>query len=136
MHGDFSPKNMLHRDGRLVVLDCEVACYADAAFDLSFLLNHLLLKGLYHAPARTELPSLFAAVVKAYSETMGPLASQVLEPAAGLLPMLLLARVDGKSPVEYLTPAKQAHAREFAIAQILSRPLPLSQLAENWYKHL
>lgn len=104
MHGDFSPKNMLHRDGRLVVLDCEVACYADAAFDLSFLLNHLLLKGLYHAPATTALPSLFAAVVKAYSETMGPLASQVLEPAAGLLPMLLLARVDGKSPVEYLTP--------------------------------
>ncbi len=49
IHGDYSPKNMLYRDSRFVPLDCEVACDADAAFDLSFLLNHLFLKSLFHA---------------------------------------------------------------------------------------
>jgi aminoglycoside phosphotransferase (APT) family kinase protein len=44
VHGDFSPKNMLIHQDRLVLLDCEVAWYGDPAFDVAFLLNHLLLK--------------------------------------------------------------------------------------------
>ncbi|MCB1124794.1 MAG: phosphotransferase, partial [Verrucomicrobiae bacterium] len=48
VHGDFSPKNILVSQDRLVLLDCEVACYADPAFDLAFLFTHLFLKVLYH----------------------------------------------------------------------------------------
>src|ERR1700758_5525523 len=56
VHGDYSPKNMLIGNGRMVLLDCEVAWYGEPAFDLAFLVNHLLLKSLFHAPAHTELP--------------------------------------------------------------------------------
>lgn len=136
MHGDYSPKNMLHRQGRFVILDCEVACHGDAAFDLAFLLNHLLLKGLHHAPRPTALPHLFESTVTSYQAEMTTLAPAILESAARLLPMLLLARIDGKSPVEYLTHDKQTVARNFAIAHILKPSLDLNTLAYRWYSHL
>ena len=133
MHGDYSPKNMLHRSARFVILDCEVACHGDAAFDLAFLLNHLLLKGLYHAPAKTNLQSLFDSVVHAYNEEVAGLSADIQSATARLLPMLLLARVDGKSPVEYLTPEKQERVRSFAIAHIMYPDHDLASLATNWY---
>lgn len=136
MHGDYSPKNMLYQDQRLVILDCEVACHGDAAFDLAFLLNHLTLKGLYHSPQRTTLPALFEAASEAYMAEMGTLASPVLCSVTRLLPMLILARVDGKSPVEYLKPDEQAKAREFAITHILKPQTDLSTLAQRWYDQL
>jgi aminoglycoside phosphotransferase (APT) family kinase protein len=45
VHGDFSPKNILVGAQGPVVLDAECAWYGDPAFDLAFVLNHLLLKG-------------------------------------------------------------------------------------------
>lgn len=136
MHGDYSPKNMLHRQGRLVILDCEVACHGDAAFDLAFLLNHLLLKSLHHAPNKTTLAQLVHITLQAYRAEMGALAPQILITTARLLPMLLLARVDGKSPVEYLNPDKQNLVREFAIPYILNPSPDLNHLASDWYSHL
>ena len=136
MHGDYSPKNMLHRQGRLVILDCEVASYGDAAFDLAFLLNHLLLKGLYHGPQQTDLPRLFEQTIKTYVTEMGALADQVLNNTTRLLPMLLLARVDGKSPVEYLTANKQAMVRRYAVSRILNPHNDLVTLASDWYSQL
>ena len=53
VHGDFSPKNLMVSPARMVLLDCEVAWYGDPAFDLAFLLTHLLLKGIYHAPRQS-----------------------------------------------------------------------------------
>ena len=44
IHGDFSPKNILVTKDKLLLLDHEVACLGDPAFDIAFLLNHLLLK--------------------------------------------------------------------------------------------
>jgi aminoglycoside phosphotransferase (APT) family kinase protein len=136
MHGDYSPKNMLHRNGRLVILDCEVACHGDAAFDLAFLLNHLMLKALYHAPLKTNLPVLFEAAQQSYTQALGARAPSVLEATARLLPMLLLARVDGKSPVEYLNADKQERVRQFAQPFILNRPSELQALALAWYKNV
>lgn len=136
IHGDYSPKNMLHRDGRLVILDCEVACHGDPAFDLAFLLNHLLLKGLYHAPTPTAAPDLFAAAQTTYARALGANAPSVMEAAARLLPMLLLARVDGKSPVEYLPDHKRQTVRTFATARILDTPRSLETLATEWYNAL
>lgn len=136
MHGDYSPKNMLHRQGRLVILDCEVASYGDAAFDLAFLLNHLLLKGIYHAPQQTALPRLFDATIEAYVAEIGNLADQILNNTTRLLPMLLLARVDGKSPVEYLSVDKQSIIRRYAISCILKPHDDLVTLASDWYSHL
>jgi len=52
--------------------------------------------------------------------------------AARLLPALLLARVDGKSPVEYLKPAQQSFVRGCAIALIQQSRLRLDEIAEIW----
>lgn len=133
VHGDFSPKNLLHRDGRLVILDCEVACFGDAAFDVAFLLNHLLLKAAARPDAGRELEHLFHGFVEHYqAENPSPFA-EITAATNRLLPMLMLARVDGKSPVEYLTPAAQEQVRGFALHAIANPAQSLAGLAEAWF---
>lgn len=131
VHGDFSPKNMLLSGSRLVVLDGEPACYGEAAFDLAFLLTHLLLKGLYHAPEDCGLAALFASASGAYRQERR-LAEAFATRTARLVLLLLLARVDGKSPVEYLTPAQEEALRRFVLPR-LPDPLSLEELAEEWF---
>lgn len=119
VHGDFSPKNLLVRDDRLVVLDCEVAWFGDPAFDIAFLLNHLLLKALLFDARRDDYAMLALAAWREYCETMGAIC---VEKVAPLLAMLMLARVDGKSPAEYLTDeAKRQAIREFVAEAVLVR---------------
>jgi aminoglycoside phosphotransferase (APT) family kinase protein len=104
MQGDISPKNILCGPGGPVFLDAETACYGDPAFDLAFCLNHLLLKCVWQ-PAHTHayLES-FDALWRAYRAGVVWEEPAALDArAAALLPALLLARIDGKSPVEYLT---------------------------------
>jgi aminoglycoside phosphotransferase (APT) family kinase protein len=136
VHGDFSPKNLLVRPDRLVVLDCEVAWYGDPAFDVAFLLAHLLLKALHHAPeGAAPLRPLFDAALAAYREAQPTLAEPVLARTPRLLRWLLLARVDGKSPVEYLAPEKQACVRRFVRTHTLDAP-PLEHFADRWFAAL
>ena len=71
VHGDFSPKNILISSARFVLLDCEVAWYGDPAFDVAFLLTHLLLKSLYHAPARLGFDMLCRHFWNRYSNRTG-----------------------------------------------------------------
>lgn len=132
VHGDYSPKNMLHRAGRLVVLDCEVAWFGDGAFDLAFLLNHLCLKALYHAPSETPLPGMIRRVRAAYRSQVPGHADAVEARVARLLPMLLLARVDGKSPVEYLDPDRQALTRCHAVRLIRGADAGLDDVIARW----
>jgi aminoglycoside phosphotransferase (APT) family kinase protein len=103
VHGDFSPKNIMLRDESLVLLDHEVAWFGDPAFDLAFLLNHLFLKSLLF-PGRNAVCLQLAQVVwQQYFETLGFDRQAELTPRVSrLLLMLMLARIDGKSPVEYL----------------------------------
>lgn len=105
---------MLTGPTRFVILDCETACHGDPAFDLAFLLNHLCLKALHHSPVDRGLHSLAGAAIRAYLAADPRHAAVVTTRTAVQLPMLLLARVDGKSPVEYLTPQKQETVRQFA----------------------
>jgi aminoglycoside phosphotransferase (APT) family kinase protein len=104
VHGDFSPKNVLIGPERMVLLDCEVAWFGDPAFDIAFLLNHFFLKALlFHETPQTFL-SLAEAAWKTYiANFLADLRQVGLEErVCRLLLMLLLARVDGKSPAEYL----------------------------------
>ena len=98
VHGDFSPKNILIRGERMVVLDCEVAWYGDPAFDVAFFLNHLFLKSLHHLPRKPGIAEMIPAFWRAYSGELGDVVA-VERRIVPLLLMLLLARVDGKSPV-------------------------------------
>lgn len=104
VHGDVSPKNILIGPQGPVFLDAECAWYGDPAFDLAFCLNHLLLKCLWNRQAVAGFLACFDALAESYlaGVTFEPRAA-LEERAATLLPGLLLARVDGKSPVEYVT---------------------------------
>ena len=135
VHGDFSPKNILIGPERMVLLDCEVAWYGDPVFDIAFLLNHLFLKALLRPANATALRRVADEFWTAYQiERPAP---ELDARVARLLPMLMLARVDGKSPVEYLNPGQQQRVREFVSATILSRPdLRLGELADAWFSGL
>ena len=66
VHGDFSPKNLLIGAAGPVILDAECAWYGDPAFDLAFVLNHLLLKGASRNEWRERYAGAFAALAAAY----------------------------------------------------------------------
>lgn len=111
VHGDYSPKNILVASDRIVLLDCEVAWYGEPAFDTAFLLNHLHLKALHNPAMRGEFLGLAAEAWASYREGLGGgLMGDLDARTARLLLMQMLARIDGKSPVEYLTDEKKRDA--------------------------
>src|SRR5690348_846105 len=104
MQGDISPKNILCGPDGPIFLDAETACYGDPAFDLAFCLNHFLLKSVWHPQWRDRYAEIYSALYRTYSSGVTWESTTVLDRrTARLPPMLFLARVDGKSPVEYLT---------------------------------
>ena len=131
VHGDISPKNILVGPQGPVFLDAECAWYGDPAFDLAFCLNHLLLKCLWVPEASARFLACFDALGAAYFGRHG---GDALERrAASLLPGLLLARVDGKSPVEYLTEeAQKDRVRRVARGLLLAPPARLAQVRAAW----
>jgi 5-methylthioribose kinase len=128
MQGDISPKNILCGPEGPVFLDAETACYGDPAFDLAFCLNHLLLKGAWHPQFADALSGAFVALKDAYlSGIAWEDARELDRRAAALLAGLLLARIDGKSPVEYLTGESvkafvRAQAKSFLIGPVPALP--------------
>jgi aminoglycoside phosphotransferase (APT) family kinase protein len=134
VHGDFSPKNLLAGPAGPVILDAECAWYGDPAFDLAFVLNHLLLKGAWRPQWRARYASAGDALVNAYFahahwEPRSALAART----AALLPALMLARIDGKSPVEYLTDeAVRDDVRSFAGALVAAPVADPRAIADRW----
>jgi Ser/Thr protein kinase RdoA (MazF antagonist) len=134
VHGDVSPKNILVGPSGPVFLDAECAWYGDPAFDLAFCLNHLLLKCLIQPVRRDLLLASFESMRTAYLSQVDWESTSSLElRAAHLLPALLLARVDGKSPVEYLTHETQrAFVRAVAIPLLKTPAATLRDVMEAW----
>jgi aminoglycoside phosphotransferase (APT) family kinase protein len=132
VHGDVSPKNILVGPQGPVFLDAECAWYGDPAFDLAFCLNHLLLKCVWVPEAKRAFLNCFAALRGAYLDRMSFEDPGALEArAASLLPALLLARVDGKSPVEYIADSKDL-VRKVARAMIARPPATLGEIQKAW----
>ena len=128
VHGDVSPKNILVGPRGPVFLDAECAWYGDPAFDLAFCLNHMLLKSVWKPRHEPAYLACFRALVAGY----GPDAA-LDGRAARLLPGLLLARLDGKSPVEYLTREdEKARPRAFARRLLRHPPASLGEIAAAW----
>ncbi len=93
----------------MVILDCEVAWYGDPVFDVVFLINHLMIKALHLLSSAEELIAMVMVFWQQYCTTALNVVDQGFEKRlTHLLPMLLLARVDGKSPVEQLLIAIRA----------------------------
>ena len=133
VHGDVSPKNILCGPQLPVFLDAECAWYGDPAFDLAFCLNHMLLKAV-HLPAHADaFFGAFQAICQAYlaQVTWEPVASLQAR-VARLLPALFLARVDGKSPVEYLTQAADKDTvRQIALSCLRAAPSRLDEVLQT-----
>ncbi len=134
VHGDVSPKNILVGPAGPVFLDAECAWYGDPAFDLAFCLNHMLLKGAWVPDAQASYLACFDALAGAYLAGADWESTDALEArAASLLPGLLLARVDGKSPVEYLQEgAQKERVRRVARSLLASPPQRLRTVRDRW----
>lgn len=139
---DFSPKNILIAGDGISVVDFETAHYGDPAFDLGFFLTHLLLKSVYHgengAPflalarefwcryiARLELPNICDEMRDR------ELAGRTVKHLAACL----LARVDGKSPVEYLNEPQQAFVRELVLRLFERIPNHVEDVFDKFGEH-
>jgi aminoglycoside phosphotransferase (APT) family kinase protein len=134
VHGDFSPKNILLGPQGPVILDAECATFGDPAFDLAFVENHLLLKGAWQPQWRERYVDAFFALENTYAAHVNwePSAALAARTAA-LLPGLLLARVDGKSPVEYLaSDAAKDEVRTFARALLITPVDEPAAIAARW----
>ncbi|HET9467722.1 MAG TPA: phosphotransferase, partial [Vicinamibacterales bacterium] len=134
VHGDISPKNILIGRRGPMFLDAECAWFGDPAFDLAFCLNHLLLKTLWVPSVEQELLASYDALSSAYLRGVDWEPGAALEQrAARLLPGLFLARIDGKSPVEYLTDeASKDTVRRAARAMLLHPVDRLADVRDTW----
>jgi 5-methylthioribose kinase len=119
VHGDFSPKNVLAWPGQLMLIDFEVGHFGDPAFDLGFFLTHLVLKSIWAGRRQAEYLALASSFWLVYRQViarvvppdqLASLEQRMLWNLAGCL----LARVDGKSPVDYLSTEQQSVVRELA----------------------
>lgn len=133
VHGDVSPKNILLGPEGPVLLDAECAWFGDPAFDLAFCLNHFLLKAAHLPQHARELLAAYGAFVAGYAphvrwEPLDALEARV----ATLLPALALARIDGKSPVEYLGQAQRQAVRRTTTALVQHAPASLETIALGW----
>ncbi len=124
VHGDYSPKNLLVGPQRLIVLDAECAWFGDPAFDTAFLLTHLCLKALLH-------PQTIHLVPAFWSEYTSSCDYDLEQRTVRLLLCLLLARVHGKSPAEYLSEAQRAFITRFVLTH-LPNPPSLAALTAAW----
>ncbi|HEV3009226.1 MAG TPA: phosphotransferase [Burkholderiales bacterium] len=131
VHGDVSPKNILVGPRGPVFLDAECAWYGDPAFDLAFCLNHLLLKCLWVPASRSGFVQCFESLAQSYLRA-APFPG-IEERTASLLPALLLARVDGKSPVEYLNEQDKHRVRAIA-RELLPAASTLDQVRRAWQR--
>ena len=138
VHGDVSPKNILVGPAGPIIIDAECAWYGDPAFDLAFCLNHLLLKCLAVPTATDGFLECFGTMAAAYLSCVNwESASQLEGRVAALLPALALARVDGKSPVEYIQAvAEKEFVRRVAKPMIENPPQRLRDIAAVWKEAL
>jgi len=102
-HGDFSPKNVVVDGEKVFVTDFEVAHYGHPSFDLGFMSNHLVLKAIHMENFSGAYLAMLEYVLNIYFSGANYMDKTALEKSfLKLLPLLMIARVDGKSPVEYI----------------------------------
>ena len=132
VHGDYSPKNILVHDGRLVLLDHEVIHFGDPTFDLGFSLTHFLSKA-HHLPEHREA---FADAARAYWNryrsivVSEPWANDFEGRAMRKTLGVLLARVRGRSPLEYLDQTERDRQTAVVIALMADPPATVPALTD------
>lgn len=125
VHGDWSPKNLLIHTGNVTAIDFEVVHFGNPAFDTGFLFNHLLLKSIHRPESAAAYETCAVEFWRAYNARESWLWQATMAQLGGLL----LARVAGKSPAEYLTGPQKAIAWRCAEAILKSPP---GSIREVW----
>ena len=137
VHGDISPKNLLVGPTGPLFLDAECAWYGEPAFDAAFCLCHLLAKCLWRPTSSDAFLACFDAFAAAYLKGVrweNPAHTE--ERIARLLAAIMLARVDGKSPLEYLNEHDSERLRNFAKARVISPRAKLKTIRDEWQHKL
>jgi aminoglycoside phosphotransferase (APT) family kinase protein len=138
VHGDYSPKNVLVFDGRLVLLDHEVIHWGDPSFDLGFALTHLFSKGHHLSALRDRFIAAIRTFRDSYAATVGAaywnadLEAMCVRHTLGCL----LARVAGRSPLEYLDPNELARQRSSVLELMRTPPASIEDLLDGFFSHL
>jgi len=137
VHGDISPKNILVGPKGPVFLDAECAWYGDPAFDVAFCLNHLLLKCCWIPAHRDDYLASYDAFRSSHAACVSWEPAEEFETrVATLLPALLLARVDGKSPADYLEPNDRDFVRRVSRGLLSEPELDLDVIRDIWLRSL
>ncbi|HLC01737.1 MAG TPA: aminoglycoside phosphotransferase family protein [Anaerolineales bacterium] len=123
VHGDYTPKNMLIDGDRLVLLDYEIAHWGNPALDSGFVLAHLMLKAIHSPQWADGYVQAGMRLWEAYSREFTLASEAELEAAtAHILPHLMLARIDSKSPVEYLSAEERKDFARELTGRFIHRP--------------
>ncbi len=136
VHGDVSPKNILVGPNGPVFLDAECAWYGDPAFDLAFCMAHLFLKCVWRPDVTPGYLACFDAFTAANLDAVSWEPADELEARTCImLAGMLLARIDGKSPVEYITDTTEKdRVRRFARGFLLQPATRLAAMRDAWQK--
>src|SRR5581483_3076400 len=118
--GDWSPKNLFVYPDRVFAIDFEVAHWGDPAFDVAFCLTHLSLKAVRFG----ERADYLACARRFWDAYRGEEQAALCDEDAVVreLGCLLLARIDGKSPVEYIDDEARKDAVRALGAELLAGP--------------
>jgi aminoglycoside phosphotransferase (APT) family kinase protein len=119
VHGDYSPKNILVRDGRLVLLDHEVIHWGDPAFDVGFALTHLLSKGHHLFERQRDFQTAAIDFWIHYEIACGQRWNKTFHDRAFRHTLAcLLARAVGRSQLEYLNDAQRERQKSVVVRMI------------------
>ncbi len=138
VHGDYSPKNLLVHDGKFILLDHEVAHFGDPAFDFGFSLTHLLSKALHFLERRSAFLEAAAHYWRSYRlevET-APWFAGTEQRVIRHTIACVLARVGGRSPLEYLSASERSLQRSVALDLIEQVPATVPDLIASFGRRI
>jgi 5-methylthioribose kinase len=134
VHGDYSPKNVLIHEGRVILLDHEVIHFGDPAFDLGFALTHFLSKANHRPAQRGRFADAALLFWETYQRTISTaswrngLDSHAVRHTLGCL----LARVAGRSPLEYLQSDARGRQKHAVLELMTPTPVKVPELVMSF----
>ncbi len=138
VHGDYSPKNILVQNEQLILLDHEVIHFGDPAFDVGFSMTHLLSKAHHVSHLRREFAKATKLYWRVYRQAPGYVPwnteyeSRVVRHTLGCM----LARVDGRSPMDYWTETERTRQHRVAVRLMQSDIRTVNELVDAYLVEL
>jgi 5-methylthioribose kinase len=138
VHGDYSPKNILVQGGRLVLLDYEVVHFGDPMFDIGFSLAHLLSKAHHCLEMRARFGEAATRYWQTYIGSVGKYHwASIAQPRAVRHTLACcLARVAGRSPLEYLNRGERRDQANLVLRMMEAAPTSVPDLISEYIAQL